>query len=114
MLFFLPSSRHRDTGWVRNSVAWVVGRFLKDAKLAGTVRAASAQSVHEFHRLVQQRDEYVRMFYREASVFFSFLLFPGIHSCSCDTPPALDQVWDKHGLDGIIAPVLAIPALPHG
>ncbi|KAI0731186.1 amidase signature enzyme [Earliella scabrosa] len=75
-------------GWVRNSVAWVVGRFLKDAKLAGTVRAASAQSVHEFHKLVQQRDEYVRMFYRE--------------------------VWDKHGLDGIIAPVLAIPALPHG
>ncbi|KAI0741896.1 amidase signature enzyme [Daedaleopsis nitida] len=74
-------------GWVRNSVAWVIGRVFKDPKIAGTMRAASCKSVHQFHKLVQQRDEYSRMFYRE--------------------------VWDKHRLDGIIAPVLALPALPH-
>jgi amidase len=25
-----------------------------------------------------------------------------------------NEVWDKYGFDGIIAPVLATPALPHG
>jgi hypothetical protein len=24
------------------------------------------------------------------------------------------QVWEKYGLDGVIAPVQAIPQLPHG
>ncbi|RDX54272.1 amidase signature enzyme [Lentinus brumalis] len=75
-------------GWVRNSVAWVMSKFFKDEKLAGTIRAASHKTVHEFHKLVQERDSYARMFYRE--------------------------VWDKHGFDGIVAPVLALPALPHG
>ena len=28
------------------------------------------------------------------------------------TPPF--QVWDKYGFDGIIAPVQALPQLPHG
>ena len=42
-----------------------MSKFLKDEKLPGTVRAASSKSVHEFHKLVQDRDSYSRMFYRE-------------------------------------------------
>ncbi|TBU30665.1 amidase signature domain-containing protein [Dichomitus squalens] len=74
-------------GWVRNSMAWMIGKLFKDDKLSGTVRAASCKSVQEFHNWVRQRDDYSRMFYRE--------------------------VWDGHGFDGILAPVLALPALPH-
>ncbi len=96
MLFF--------TGWVRNSVAWVIGKVFKDEKLAGTMRAASCRSVHEFHKLVQQRDEFSRMFYREVGVVAPYEM--RVHMGG--------QVWDKHGLDGIVAPVLALPALPHG
>ncbi|KAI0763808.1 amidase signature enzyme [Trametes elegans] len=78
----------RLPGWVRNALAWVIGKVYKDEVLPGTMRAAYAKSVEEYHRWVRQRDEYVRMFYRE--------------------------VWDKHALDGIIAPALAMPGLPHG
>ena len=45
-----------------------MSKFLKDEKLPGTVRAASSKSVHEFHKLVQDRDSYSRMFYREVRV----------------------------------------------
>ncbi|KAI0367051.1 amidase signature enzyme [Pilatotrama ljubarskyi] len=78
----------RLPGWLRNSFAWVVGKLYKDEAMPGTIRAACGKSVEEYHKWVRQRDEYARMFYRE--------------------------VWDKHGFDGIIAPALAMPGLPHG
>ncbi|KAI0675519.1 amidase signature enzyme [Trametes maxima] len=74
--------------WLRNAVAWAVGKIYKDDVFPGTMRASCEKSVEEYHRLVRRRDEYARVFYRE--------------------------VWDKHGFDGLIAPVLAMPGLPHG
>jgi hypothetical protein len=47
------------------------------------------KSVSEYWSLTQQRDEFIKEWQ--------------------------DQVWDeKLGLDGIIAPVHAVPQLPHG
>ncbi|OSD03090.1 amidase signature enzyme [Trametes coccinea BRFM310] len=77
----------RLPGWLRNGVAWLLNKVYKDDVYPSTVRAASGKPVEEFHRWVKQRDEFVRMFYRE--------------------------IWDKYGFDGIIAPVLATPGLPH-
>ena len=53
--------------WVRNFAAWMVENVMKDKVLPGTVRAASSKPVHEFHKWVQQRDDYARMFHREVS-----------------------------------------------
>nr|VWO94633.1 Indoleacetamide hydrolase (IAH) (EC (Indole-3-acetamide hydrolase) [Ganoderma boninense] len=80
-------------GWVRNGAAWMLARFVKDDKLPGTVRAAGTKSVQEFHKWVSQRDEYALLI-----IVLDVVV----------------QVWDKHGFDGILAPVLALPALPHG
>ncbi|KAH9888812.1 amidase signature enzyme [Cubamyces lactineus] len=78
----------RLPGWFRNSLAWLLGKLYKDEVFPGTMRAACEKPVVEYHRWVQQRDEFVRMFYRE--------------------------VWDKYEFDGILAPALALPGLPHG
>ncbi len=48
-----------------------MSKFFKDEKLAGTMRAASHKTVHEFHKLVQERDSYARMFYREVRLTHS-------------------------------------------
>ena len=156
------------TGWVRNSAAWMVEKVMKDRVLSGTMRAAGTKPVHEFHKCVQQRDDYSCMFYREVgasdlshrsalrpfrsarahlrralpptSPLPAFRHSPrpacawiigrrrsGGHARRHRArlrPPLLApsssvshvhfrQVWDKHRLDGIIAPTLAIPALPH-
>ncbi|KAH9935917.1 amidase signature enzyme [Epithele typhae] len=74
-------------GWLRTSIAFVLERCMGDPMLASVVRETRSRPVHEFHKCVKQRDEYTARFYRE--------------------------VWDKHQLDGIIAPTLALPALPH-
>ncbi|KAI9064095.1 amidase signature enzyme [Trametes sanguinea] len=77
----------RLPGWLRNGLAWLLNKVYKDDVYPGTVRATCGKPVEEFHRWVKQRDEFVRTFYRE--------------------------IWDKYGFDGIIAPVLAMPGLPH-
>ncbi|KAI0629270.1 amidase signature enzyme [Trametes polyzona] len=77
----------RMPGWLRNTVAWAVGKLYKDEVLPGVVNASRGKDVQEYHQTVRQRDDFVRMFYRE--------------------------VWDKYGFDGIIAPALALPGLPH-
>ncbi|KAH9851937.1 amidase signature enzyme [Lenzites betulinus] len=78
----------RLPGWLRNLAAWGVGKVYKDDVLPLVIRASSGKDVEEYHKWARQRDEYTSMFYRE--------------------------VWDKEGFDGIIAPALATPGLPHG
>ncbi|KAI8996557.1 amidase signature enzyme [Trametes punicea] len=78
----------RLPGWLRNSCAWLISKLYKDEVFPDTMRATYGKSVEEYHRWVRERDDFTRMFYRE--------------------------VWDKYGFDGIIAPVLAMPGLPHG
>ena len=56
------------TGWFRNSLAWLLGKLYKDEVFPGTMRAACEKPVVEYHRWVRQRDEFVRMFYREVRV----------------------------------------------
>ena len=104
---------------------------MKDPVLAGTVRATCTKPVHDFHKWVHRRDEFSRMFHREVrrlpSPARSPPMWPGARRArGSPRTPALPrlprrpgshvhfrQVWDKHQLDGIIAPTLAIPALPH-
>ena len=71
------------TGWFRNSLAWLLGKLYKDEVFPGTMRAACEKPVVEYHRWVRQRDEFVRMFYREVRVFESAF----VHS-SCPAIPA--------------------------
>ncbi|KAL1941132.1 hypothetical protein VTO73DRAFT_7344 [Trametes versicolor] len=78
----------RLPAWLRNGAAWAVGKLYKDDVVPGVLRAGCGKDVEEYHKWVLQRDEYTRMFCRE--------------------------VWDKYGFDGIIAPSLAMPGLPHG
>ncbi|EMD38846.1 hypothetical protein CERSUDRAFT_104159 [Gelatoporia subvermispora B] len=73
--------------WVRSLCDWAVRAAYNDHIFARIVRAARKKSVYEFWQWTDMRDKYRELFYRE--------------------------VWDKHELDGIIAPVQAIPALPN-
>ncbi|KAJ6618267.1 amidase [Mycena sp. CBHHK59/15] len=68
--------------------AWVVETFLKDPKFANAVRATGVKPFGEYLKWTKRRNNYIAKFYEE--------------------------VWDKHELDGIIAPTQAIPQVPTG
>ncbi|KAG5647829.1 hypothetical protein DXG03_007753 [Asterophora parasitica] len=74
--------------FIRNFAAWVLETVLGDSIFATSVRAAKVSTVREYTELVAQREDFIKFFRKE--------------------------VWDKHGFDGIIAPVQALPQLPHG
>lgn len=73
---------------IRAVAGWVITNVLGDAYFASLLALARAKPVKEFWQWTAERDAYGRDFY--------------------------DNVWDKHSLDGIIAPVIATPQLPHG
>ncbi|KAJ7702411.1 amidase [Mycena rosella] len=68
--------------------AWIIETFFKDVKFANALRSSGAKPVREYFQWTARRDKYIATFY--------------------------DQVWNKHVLDGIIAPVQALPQVPHG
>ncbi|KAJ7052244.1 amidase [Mycena amicta] len=72
--------------FIRNLIGWVVG--FQDPQLSHLLAVNGAKSVQELFEWTVKRDDYVATFYRE--------------------------VWDKHQLDGIIAPMLVLPQLPRG
>ncbi|KAJ7052233.1 amidase signature domain-containing protein [Mycena amicta] len=72
--------------FIRNFICWVIG--FQDPQLSHLLAVNGCKSVQELFEWTVKRDEYVATFCRE--------------------------VWDKHQLDGIIAPMLALPQLPHG
>ncbi|KAF9453524.1 amidase signature enzyme [Macrolepiota fuliginosa MF-IS2] len=73
---------------VRSLLAWIVEHALGDEYFAEGLRVVRPKSVQEYTQLVAERDNFTSNFYKE--------------------------VWEKYGIDGIIAPVQPIPQLPHG
>ncbi|RDB20927.1 putative amidase PB8B6.03 [Hypsizygus marmoreus] len=85
---FLVSIGPRMFSFIRNFAAWTLETFFSDRIFASTVRNAKVRSIGEYTDLVAAREDFIKTFHR--------------------------HVWDKHSLDGIIAPVQALPQLPHG
>ncbi|KAF8903595.1 amidase signature domain-containing protein [Mucidula mucida] len=69
-------------------VGWVLRTFLKDPKAADVITSAGSKSYLEYSEWVGRRQQYALDFRK--------------------------KVWDQYGFDGIIAPVQAMPQLPHG
>ncbi|TFK94168.1 amidase signature enzyme [Polyporus arcularius HHB13444] len=74
-------------GWVRKTLAWALRRLFGDDVFARVTLATRPCSMQEYTQWVRRRDAYCRKFERE--------------------------VWDKHGFDGIVSPVIGLPAMPH-
>ncbi|KLO17969.1 amidase signature enzyme [Schizopora paradoxa] len=74
--------------FIRGLGCWVASNILGDKTYATCLDNSRVKSVKEYYKYVAQRDELRRRWY--------------------------DEVWKRYGLDGIIAPVQASPALPHG
>ncbi|KAJ7180615.1 amidase [Mycena filopes] len=74
-------------GWIQTIAAWFVTHVLKDVKFANSIRSGGSKSVREYLRWIERRNVYNTKFHEE--------------------------VWVKHSLDGIIAPVQSMPQLPN-
>ncbi|TFK71658.1 amidase signature enzyme [Pluteus cervinus] len=85
---FLATLGPKLPGFLRLLAIWVIRTFIKDRTFAGTLAAAKVSTMGEYMKLVAARNEYTRLFQV--------------------------QVWQQHAIDGIIAPVQALPQLPHG
>ncbi|EJD47904.1 amidase [Auricularia subglabra TFB-10046 SS5] len=78
----------RLPGIVRSLVAWLAKVLTGDTHFASLLSQTRAKSVAEYFMLTAARDEYRRMWHKE--------------------------VWEQGGFDGIISPVVAVPAVKHG
>ncbi|KAL1747940.1 amidase signature domain-containing protein [Schizophyllum fasciatum] len=85
---FLVTLGPKLGSFIRAIAGWAVANVLGDTFFANLLRLAHAKPVKEFWKSTAERNDYAQAFY--------------------------ENVWDKHQLDGIIAPVLATPQLPHG
>ncbi|KAJ3510734.1 hypothetical protein NLJ89_g4506 [Agrocybe chaxingu] len=85
---FLVTLGPRLPSIIRTLATWVMEALWGDKIFANTVRVTKAKSVTEYWKLLSEKGAYVRRFNEE--------------------------VWEKHGFDSIIAPVQALPQLPHG
>ncbi|KAI5834825.1 amidase signature enzyme [Schizophyllum commune Tattone D] len=85
---FLVTLGPKAGSFLRAIAGWVVTNVIGDAFFASLLRLSRAKPVKEFWKFTAERDAFAHDFY--------------------------ENVWEKHQLDGIIAPVLATPQLPHG
>jgi hypothetical protein len=90
---------------IRATVAWVLETVFSDKIFADTVRLTRAKTVGEYTEFVAQRNDFIRSFDEQVCQ----LLGTQKHYLH-----RTFQVWNKYGFDGIIAPVQALPQLPHG
>ncbi|KAI0741898.1 amidase signature enzyme [Daedaleopsis nitida] len=75
-------------GRLRSALAWTVRQLFGDDALARIILASRPCSdMQEYAQWIRRRDDYRRLF--------------------------TQQVWDRRGFDGLITPVLALPAMPH-
>lgn len=74
--------------FIRRLSCWAASTLLGDKIYATCLDNSRMKSVQEYYGFVARRDELRKRWY--------------------------DEVWKKYELDGIIAPVQASPALPHG
>ncbi|KAJ7445802.1 amidase [Mycena galericulata] len=74
--------------FLKQFVAWCVKTFFKDTKLASFLLASGEKPVRDLMKWTRRRNEYNAKFY--------------------------DQVWNRYSLDGIVAPIQALPQAPTG
>jgi len=79
--------------------------FFKDTLFSGTLRMSKEKSVGEYWKLLSQKQTYVDRFYQEVRK---------VQTQAFCTAVTAQQIWDGQGFDSIIAPVQAVPQLPHG
>ncbi|KAF7323951.1 hypothetical protein MKEN_00616600 [Mycena kentingensis (nom. inval.)] len=85
----LPISSIPGRPWfVRRLLSWMVGSLFKDPQLADMMSVNGRKSVQELYQWTAKRNQYMAQFDRE--------------------------IWAEHHLDGIIAPMTAVPQFPHG
>ncbi|KAG6335864.1 hypothetical protein ID866_3229 [Astraeus odoratus] len=85
---FLSTLGTKLPGFVRNLICWVVKTFFRDNVFPRFFSLAKTKTVLEFCEFTEKRNKVVDAWYKE--------------------------VWDEHNFDGIIAPVQALPVIPHG
>ncbi|CAA7267413.1 unnamed protein product [Cyclocybe aegerita] len=85
---FLVTLGPRLPSIIRTLATWLMETLWGDKIFANTVRVTRAKTVTEYWKLLSEKGAYLRRFNEE--------------------------VWEKHGFDSIIAPVQALPQLPHG
>jgi len=74
--------------FLRKFAAWIIETILCDKLFAGTLRVSKSKPVHDYWKLIAEKKAYTERFY--------------------------ETVFNKNEFDGIIAPVQALPQLPHG
>ncbi|KAH7904118.1 amidase signature domain-containing protein [Hygrophoropsis aurantiaca] len=85
---FLSTLGPKLPGFVRHFVCWVAKTFLGDHLFARIFQQARKRSVAEYVGLADSRNKVSAAWYKE--------------------------IWDHYQFDGIIAPVQALPTIPHG
>jgi hypothetical protein len=85
---FLAIYPPRVPRWLRLTLSWVIENVVGDRTFATLARDARPKSVAEYLQLTVKRKA---LGHRMKS-----------------------EIWDKHGLDAVIAPVQAMPTIPHG
>ncbi|KAG1866160.1 amidase signature domain-containing protein [Suillus subluteus] len=88
MLLFLVTLGPRLPFFVRNLICWITKTVLGDSLFSRFFSLGRVKTVSEFTDLTDQRNKITAAWY--------------------------EQVWDKYGFDGIIAPVQSLPVIPHG
>ncbi|KAJ7591264.1 amidase [Mycena floridula] len=73
---------------IRSLASWIIGKFFGDKMFAEVLRHARRKPFDEYLKYTNQRNKFNIKFYEE--------------------------VWNKYGFDGIIAPTQALPQIPHG
>ncbi|KAI5121616.1 hypothetical protein M0805_001147 [Coniferiporia weirii] len=85
---FLMTIGPRLPGFLRTIASWVARAFFGDEIFASCIGVSRPKSTQEFYRFVAKRDDLRQRWYTE--------------------------VWQKYNFDGIIDPIQASPAVPHG
>ncbi|KAI6025550.1 amidase signature domain-containing protein [Pisolithus marmoratus] len=85
---FLSTLGAKVPGFVRSLMCFVARTFLGDSVFPRFFSQARTKSVFEFCDFVDRRNKVEEAWYKE--------------------------VWNKHEFDGILAPVQALPVIPHG
>lgn len=91
-------------GFVRSIASWLLDTFVGDSTFTTMLRASRYKSVQEYVASSEQKNKYEKLFYEEVRLLLLWHL----------QWTNMAQVWDKQAFDGIIAPVQAVPAIPHG
>ncbi|KAF8733457.1 hypothetical protein AX14_003820 [Amanita brunnescens Koide BX004] len=85
---FLVSLGPNLPSFLRSFMAWLLEKFAGDKIFAEVLRNACVKPMEKYMKLCEERNKYNKMFY--------------------------DEVYEKHELNCLIAPVQAMPQVPHG